>query len=123
MCAGSSQPTPVPPVASWLTMRSAPGVSVAGGHPANVQLSMCTAIALTVTVLPVFMQWIAVVSPANYALRGMRHAILEGASLGDVWGDIWPLLVIGVVAVPLGLEIFRRGETYAKRHGKLKRSG
>ena len=76
-----------------------------------------------VAVLPVFMQWIAVVSPANYALRGMRHAILEGASLGDVWGDIWPLLVIGVVAVPLGLEIFRRGETYAKRHGKLKRSG
>ena len=30
---------------------------------------------------------------------------------------------IGVVAVPLGLEIFRRGEIYAKRHGKLKRSG
>jgi hypothetical protein len=29
----------------------------------------------------------------------------------------------GVVAVPLGLEIFRRGEVYAKRHGKLKRSG
>jgi hypothetical protein len=28
-----------------------------------------------------------------------------------------------IVAVPLGLEIFRRGERYAKRHGKLKRSG
>jgi hypothetical protein len=40
-----------------------------------------------------------------------------------LWADIWPLLVIGVVAVPLGLEIFRRGEVYAKRHGKLKRSG
>jgi ABC-2 type transport system permease protein len=76
-----------------------------------------------VSVLPTFMQWIAKVSPANYALRGMRHAILDGAGVGAVWGDIWPLLVIGVVAVPLGLEIFRRGEIYAKRHGKLKRSG
>jgi ABC-2 type transport system permease protein len=76
-----------------------------------------------VSVLPAFMQWIAKVSPANYALRGMRHAILDGAAIGAVWGDIWPLLVIGVVAVPLGLEIFRRGEIYAKRHGKLKRSG
>jgi ABC-2 type transport system permease protein len=76
-----------------------------------------------VSVLPTFMQWLAKVSPANYALRGMRHAILDGAGIGAVWDDIWPLLVIGVVAVPLGLEIFRRGEVYAKRHGKLKRSG
>jgi ABC-2 type transport system permease protein len=76
-----------------------------------------------VSVLPTFMQWIAKVSPANYALRGMRHAILDGAGIGAVWGDIWPLLVIGVIAVPLGLETFRRGEVYAKRHGKLKRNG
>src|SRR5438046_2803965 len=71
-----------------------------------------------VSVLPAFMQWIAKVSPANYALRGMRHAILDGAGIGAVWGDIWPLLVIGVVAVPLGLEIFRRGQIYAQRHGQ-----
>jgi ABC-2 type transport system permease protein len=76
-----------------------------------------------VSVLPTFMQWIAKVSPANYALRGMRHAILDGAGIGAVWGDIWPLVVIGIIAVPLGLEVFRRGEIYAKRHGKLKRSG
>src|SRR5947199_2119305 len=90
------------------------------GYVAQGLMLVVSGVYYPVAVLPVFMQWIAVVSPANYALRGMRHAILEGASLGDVWGDIWPLLVIGVVAVPLGLEIFRRGETYAKRHGKLK---
>ncbi len=28
-----------------------------------------------------------------------------------------------LVDVPLGLYVFRRGEQYAKRHGKLKRSG
>jgi ABC-2 type transport system permease protein len=76
-----------------------------------------------VAVLPSWMQWLSTISPATYALRGIRQAIIEGAGLGALWGDIWPLLAIGVVAVPLGLEIFRRGEVYAKRHGKLKRSG
>jgi ABC-2 type transport system permease protein len=64
-----------------------------------------------------------VISPATYALRGCRAAILDGAGIGSLWGDIWPLFVIGVVCIPLGLAIFKRGETYAKRHGKLKRSG
>jgi ABC-2 type transport system permease protein len=61
--------------------------------------------------------------PATYALRGIRAALLDGAGFADVWGDIWPLLIIGAVAMPLGLWIFRRGEIYAKKHGKLKRSG
>ena len=76
-----------------------------------------------VSVLPTWMQWLAKISPASYALRGIRHAILQGAGVAALWGDIWPLIVIGVVAVPLGIRIFGRGETYAKRHGKLKRSG
>jgi ABC-2 type transport system permease protein len=40
-----------------------------------------------------------------------------------VWGDLWPLLVLGAVSIPLGLAVFRAGERYAKRHGKLKRAG
>jgi ABC-2 type transport system permease protein len=76
-----------------------------------------------VSILPHWMQWISTISPATYALRGIRDAILNGASLGDRWGDLWPLLVLGAVAIPLGLLVFRAGERYAKRHGKLKRSG
>ena len=76
-----------------------------------------------VSVLPDWMQAISTISPATYALRGIRSAILEGAGPADVWGDLWPLLVIGAVSIPLGLWVFRRGERYAKRHGKLKRSG
>ena len=30
---------------------------------------------------------------------------------------------VGVVSVPLGIWVFRRGELHAKKHGKLKRSG
>jgi ABC-2 type transport system permease protein len=74
-----------------------------------------------VSVLPGWMQWIAKISPATYALRGNRDQILSGGGLA--WRDVWPLLVIGAVSVPLGLLTFRAGERYAKQHGKLKRSG
>ena len=37
--------------------------------------------------------------------------------------SIAPLLIIGAVSIPLGLWVFSRGEHYAKKHGKLKRSG
>jgi ABC-2 type transport system permease protein len=76
-----------------------------------------------VSVLPEWMQWLATISPATYALDGMRDAILEGDGIGMMWDEIWPLVVIGFVSIPLGLEVFRRGERYAKQHGKLKRSG
>jgi ABC-2 type transport system permease protein len=76
-----------------------------------------------VSVLPGWMQAVSVVSPATYALEGIRDAILEGAGVGAVWDEVWPLLLIGAVSVPAGLLVFRAGEQYAKRHGKLKRSG
>ena len=74
-----------------------------------------------VSVMPHWMQWLAKISPATYALRGDRAAIVHGA--GIAWADVWPLLLIAAAAIPLGLAIFHRGERYAKKHGKLKRSG
>jgi len=74
-----------------------------------------------VTVMPEWMQWISKISPATYVLRGDRAAIIDGTGLA--WADVWPLLIIAVVATPLGLAIFRVGERHAKKHGKLKRSG
>ena len=76
-----------------------------------------------VEVLPQWMQWVSVISPATYALDGMRDAIIDGAGITAMGDELWPLVVIGIVSVPLGLEVFRRGERYAKKHGKLKRSG
>jgi ABC-2 type transport system permease protein len=74
-----------------------------------------------ISVLPDWMQWVSKISPATYALRGNREQILHGAGLA--WADVWPLLVIGTLSIPVGLVVFRAGERYAKKHGKLKRSG
>ncbi len=93
------------------------------GYIAQGVLLVISGVYYSVDVLPQWMQWLSTISPATYALRGIRSAILEGAGVGAVWGDIWPLILIGVISIPLGLEVFRRGEVYAKRHGKLKRSG
>ena len=75
----------------------------------------------SVSVMPEWMQWISKISPATYALRGCRNSIIHGT--GMVWADVWPLLIIAVLATPIGLAVFRVGERHAKKHGKLKRSG
>jgi ABC-2 type transport system permease protein len=93
------------------------------GFVAQGVLLVVSGVYYPVSVLPGWMQAIATISPATYALRGCRAAILDGAGLTDLWTEIWALLVIGAVSVPLGLFIFRTGERYAKKHGKLKRSG
>ena len=49
------------------------------------------------------MQWLSKISPATYALDGIRDAILDGDGLTAMWDEIWPLLVIGAVSIPLGL--------------------
>src|SRR5690348_8824629 len=93
------------------------------GFIAQGLLLVVSGVYYPVSVLPGWMQAIATVSPATYALHGIRASVLDGAGLGAVWGDLWPLLVLGAIAVPLGLAVFAAGERYAKRHGKLKRSG
>lgn len=93
------------------------------GFIAQGLLLVVSGVYYPVEVMPEWMQAIATISPATYALHGIRAALLDGAGLGAVWGDLWPLLILGVVAIPIGLRVFRIGERYAKRNGKLKRSG
>jgi ABC-2 type transport system permease protein len=93
------------------------------GFIAQGLLLVVSGVYYPVTVLPEWMQWLAKISPATYALDGMRDAIIRGDGISQMWDEIWPLVIIGFVSIPLGLEVFRRGERYAKQHGKLKRSG
>ena len=74
------------------------------GFVAQGLLLVVSGVYYPVTVLPGWMQSISKISPATYALRGIRHSILDGT--GVVWADVWPLLLIGTVCIPLGLWIF-----------------
>jgi len=76
-----------------------------------------------INVLPLLLQKIAIFSPATYVLTGVRQALLDGTSLGDLWPNIWPVLIMGLFLIPAGLWVFRQAERYAKRTGKLHRNG
>jgi ABC-2 type transport system permease protein len=93
------------------------------GFVAQGLLLVVSGVYYPVSVMPEWMQWLAKLSPATYALDGIRDAVLDGAGVREVSDDLWPLALMGVVAIPLGLLVFRSGERYAKRTGKLKRAG
>jgi ABC-2 type transport system permease protein len=76
-----------------------------------------------VSVLPSWIRPLSVISPGTYTLRSIRKALLENASLKDLSSDIMTLLLIGMFLIPIGLWVFNLAETYAKKTGKLKRSG
>jgi ABC-2 type transport system permease protein len=76
-----------------------------------------------VDVLPAWLQVLSPLSPMTYILRSVRVALLEGGGLAEVAGDLLILTIFGAVLVPGGLLIFREAERYAKRTGRLKRSG
>jgi len=86
-------------------------------------LLLISGIYYSVDVLPGWMQPLAYISPVYYALDGIRAALLDGASFGSQWNNIWPLLLMGIVFPPLGLWLFQKGEQFAKVTGRLKRMG
>ena len=77
----------------------------------------------SVDVLPGWLQAASVLSPATYILRGIRTAVIEGTSLGDLGGTLAALAVFGAVMIPFGLWLFGVAERWAKRTGRLKRQG
>jgi ABC-2 type transport system permease protein len=78
-----------------------------------------------IQVLPAWMQPLARISPATYVLDGLRAGLLNNRVFWspEIWSYTWPLIITGIVSVPLGIYIFRIAERYAKRTGKLKRNG
>jgi ABC-2 type transport system permease protein len=87
-----------------------------------------------VSVLPTWLQPLAVISPATYALEacrkllgigveGSRPGALMGQPLSSVLPELGILAAMGFVFIPLGLFVFNIAERWAKRTGKLKRAG
>jgi len=76
-----------------------------------------------IDVLPVWMQVIARASPATYVLEGIRQAILEGVSTRVLLPTVAAVVGAGIALMILGLYTFSRAEYYAKRAGRLKRTG
>jgi ABC-2 type transport system permease protein len=82
-------------------------------HVIIAVLLLVSGVYYPVDVLPSLLQRLAIYSPATYVLDGTRQALLEGM----------PTILMGMVAIPVGLWVFGLAERYAKRSGKLHRNG
>ncbi|RIH88758.1 daunorubicin resistance ABC transporter membrane protein [Calidithermus terrae] len=97
-------------------------------------LLLVSGIYYPVSVLPAWVQPLAYLSPATYALEASRKLMginhpgstperLAGAPLSAVLPELGILFAMGLVFIPMGLWVFSRAEGWAKRTGKLKRTG
>ncbi|MCK4598859.1 ABC transporter permease [Candidatus Bipolaricaulota bacterium] len=76
-----------------------------------------------VEILPGWLQVIAAASPATYVIKGMRACLLHGEATRALISTVLFLIGAGIAVIAMGLLIFHRVERYAKRAGRLKRSG
>ncbi len=57
--------------------------------------------------MPWIFQWITMIDPLRYAIDITRRVYLEGANLYELAGDLWPMVVIAVVTLPIAARMFR----------------
>lgn len=103
-------------------------------HIFQGSLLLVSGVYYPIEVLPRWMQPLSAISPATYTLSACRKLFgvgnpastadhLVGASLSSVGSELVILALMGVVLMPVGLWIFLRVEEWAKKAGKLKRTG
>lgn len=103
-------------------------------HIFQGSLLLVSGVYYPVEVLPGWLQPLSALSPATYTLSACRKLFgvgnssstaehLAGAPLSAVSHELLGLALMGAILLPLGLVVFVRIEAWAKKTGKLKRTG
>jgi ABC-2 type transport system permease protein len=103
-------------------------------HIFQGSLLLVSGVYYEIEVLPGWLQPLSIVSPATYTLSACRKLfgvgnpnstpeLLAGAPLSAVTHELLILALMGAILLPLGLWSFMRIEAWAKKTGKLKRTG
>jgi ABC-2 type transport system permease protein len=103
-------------------------------HIFQGSLLLVSGVYYPIDVLPRWLQPLSAVSPATYTLSACRKLFgvgnpnstaeyLAGAPLSAVSHELLVLALMGAILLPLGLFVFVRMEAWAKKTGKLKRTG
>jgi len=92
-------------------------------HVVQAALVLVSGVYITASEMPEPLATISIFSPATYVIEGIRGALINGEGLGDLLPTIAGLIASGFIMIPLGVYVFSMGERYAKRTGRLKRSG
>ena len=103
-------------------------------HIFQGSLLLISGVYYPIDVLPGWLQPLSAFSPATYTLSACRKLFgvddtsstaehLAGAPLSAVSHELLILALMGAIILPLGLMVFVRVEAWAKKTGKLKRTG
>ena len=57
--------------------------------------------------MPTLMQYITLGNPLRYAIEMVQRVYLEGAGIAVVYNDMWPLVVIAAITLPVAVWLFR----------------
>ena len=68
---------------------------------------LLSGLATPIANMPEAFQLLTLINPLRYAIDITRRVYLEGTGLGQLAGELWPLVVIGVVTLPIAAWMFR----------------
>ena len=68
---------------------------------------LLSGLATPIANMPDVFQAITLIDPLRYALDITRRVYLEGTGLAQLTGDLWPMVVIAVVTLPIAAWMFR----------------
>ena len=92
-------------------------------HVIQATLVLVSGVYILPQEMPEPLRTISAFSPATYVIEGIRDALIRGDGILDLWATLLGLFVAGLAVIPMGVWVFSQGERYAKRTGRLKRSG
>jgi len=92
-------------------------------HVIQAALVLISGVYITASEMPEPLATISIFSPATYVIEGIRSALIDGDGFAELWPTMLGLVASGFLMIPLGVYVFSLGERYAKRTGRLKRSG
>jgi ABC-2 type transport system permease protein len=70
-------------------------------------------------ILPEWLTTVAYLLPTTYGLRALRQALINGANLSTLTGDLLVLVLFAALTIPAGLVAFHWGFLKARRDGTL----
>ncbi len=92
-------------------------------HVIQAALVLVSGVYISASQMPEPLATMSIFSPARYVIEGIRSALIEGEGFTQLWPTMVGLIASGFLMIPLGVYVFSAAERYAKRTGRLKRSG
>ncbi len=69
--------------------------------------TLLSGLATPLSAMPRLLQYVTLINPLRYAIEIAHRVYLEGATLGQIAGELWPLAIIATVTLSLASWMFR----------------